>query len=96
LILYTEAYILIYTFLSSREHAKAAKSVKKAAKESRVVSIKSNTESSTLTSLEDIMFEWRALSTRNVELEALNKQLSEEVKTLKELQNSKKYSSESK
>jgi hypothetical protein len=69
--------------------------VKKAAKESRVVSIKSNRESSTLTSLENVIFEWRVLSTRNAELEALNKQLSEEVKTLKELQNHKKDSSES-
>jgi hypothetical protein len=69
--------------------------VKKAAKESGVVSIKSNTKSSTLTSLENIIFEWRVFSTRNVELEALNKQLSEELKTLKELQIHKKDSSES-
>jgi hypothetical protein len=69
--------------------------VKKAAKKSGVVSIKSNTESSTLTSLENVIFEWGALSTRNAELEALNKQLSREVKTLKELQNQKKDASES-
>jgi hypothetical protein len=92
---YTEAYNLIYTFLSSREHAKAAKSVKKAAKESGVVSIKSNAEPSTLISLENIIFEWHALSTRNVELEALSKHLLEDVKKLKKLQKHKKDSSDS-
>jgi len=90
LILCTDTYALVYDFLIRREHAKAAKYVKKAA----ILSIKNKEEPSTLTGLEDIIFDWRNLSTRNVELETLNKQLSEEVRTLKKSQKRKKNSSD--
>lgn len=89
------AYTLIYNFLSTRDHAKAAKSVKKAAKQAGIVSIKAGTEPSTETSLENIIHEWRTLSTRNVELETLNRQLLVDMKSLKKNKKRKGTSSSS-
>ncbi|KAG8820899.1 hypothetical protein FRC19_008510 [Serendipita sp. 401] len=78
-----ETYILIHTFLSSREHTKAAKAVKKAAKESKVVNIKSGIAPTINTSLEKIVLEWKELSTRVTELETSIEQLNGEIRDLK-------------
>ncbi|KAG8835885.1 pH-response regulator protein palA/rim20 [Serendipita sp. 399] len=78
-----ETYILIHAFLSSREHTKAAKAVKKAAKESKVANIKSGIAPSINTSLETVVSEWKELSARVKELEMSIEQLNGEIRGLK-------------
>lgn len=74
--------------MTSREHSKAAKTVKKAAKASDIT-ITKDLESNG-TSLETIVHEWTELSTRNAELEELKEHLMEEIKELRKAQQSKR------
>jgi hypothetical protein len=74
--------------LTSREHSKAAKAVKKAAKTSDIT-ISKELESNG-TSLETIVHEWTELSTRNAELEELKEHLMEEIKGLRKTQQNKR------
>jgi len=87
-----ETYSLIYGFLKSREHSKAAKAVRKAAKESDIAITKD--EDPNEASLETIVHEWRELSTRNAELEELKEHLMEEIEGLRKSQQSKKKDSD--
>ncbi|PVF99795.1 hypothetical protein CPB86DRAFT_278687 [Serendipita vermifera] len=88
-----ETYTLVYAFLASRDHTKAAKAVKKAAKEAQVISIKPGVQPTTETSLENIVYEWKELSARNAELEELKEHLMEELRELRSRNNEKKNSS---
>ncbi|CAG8697597.1 3265_t:CDS:2, partial [Acaulospora colombiana] len=80
-----KTYTLVYAFLTSRDHAKAAKAVKKAAKEAQVISIKPGVQPTTDTSLDNIVYEWKELSARNAELEELKEHLMEEIRELRGL-----------
>jgi hypothetical protein len=77
--------------LTSREHSKAAKAVKKAAKASDITITKDLEPNGT--SLETVVYEWTELSTRNAELEELKEHLMEEIKTLRKAQQNKKNDS---
>jgi hypothetical protein len=83
-----ETYTLIYGFLASREHTKAAKSVKKAAKESQTVSIKPSVVSAQYadktqsTPLEDIIHEWKQQKARIAELEETKSNIQEQAQLL--------------
>lgn len=74
--------------MTSREHSKAAKAVKKAAKASDITVAKDLEPNGT--SLENIVHEWSELSTRNAELEELKEHLMEEIKGLRRAQQSKR------
>jgi acetyl-CoA carboxylase alpha subunit len=74
--------------LTSREHSKAAKTVKKAAKELDITVSKDLGPNGT--SLETIVHEWTELSARNAELEELKEHLMEEIKELRKTQQRKR------
>lgn len=78
-----ETYTLIYTFLVSREHAKAAKAVKKAAKEGQIVSIRRGVTSDSGTPLHKIVQEWKDQNARIAELEELKEHILEQTELLR-------------